>query len=490
MQEEVVFKGIWFLPENPENQVSGELKFLPSEGGSLTLFGWLVKEEEEEEEPSDPRFILGVTNDGKSITCYRTYFSGRTQSFASIGTRSSKYNVPLFFEGCHCTEESDLVFSDIHFSFDGLGKWLGIYGFSEISRTLGDGPANVELSYTQPSNIQFLLGNNLKAEFIFFTQSPMYRDTTTATISQNCVFQLSAENGEATFNELFSWMENFSRFLTLSYFERPQINTPSLTFIVKDSKAEDWERYAKLYFNNSLFKAQPRVKDHHNRFLFVYKDIQEQFALILGRWYQFEEDLGPVLSGFAEDFSTVPKAIELRFLNLAHALETLHRRTRKNEVLTSAEFKAKKDQIIASVDEQYKDWLREKLNFANERSLHERISDFASEMTEGIRKMLFKPDTEAFIKDFKNTRNYYTHYNESLKKKALTGSALSKMCGRLRIILIYFLLKELGFSEEKIEKIIVEKSQFLFNHIIPIDESELYRMTSRTQTLTKTEEEK
>lgn len=488
MQGEIVFKGIWFLPEKPDNQVSGELKFSAWEGGHLSLFGWLI--DEYDDEPSNPRFILGVTNDGKSITCYRTYFSGRTQSFSEVGTRSSKYNVPLFFEGCHCTEDADLVFSDIHFEFDCIGTWLGIYGFSKISRTLGDTPTNVELSYTQPNNIQFLLGNGLKADFIFFTQSPMFRGITDATVSQKCVFQLSAENRQSSFKELFSWMESFSRFLTLSYFERPEISTPSLTFIVKDSKGEDQERYAKVYFHNSPIKAKPHTKDHHNQFLFVFKDIQDDFALILGKWYQFEEDLGPVLSGFTEDFSTIPKAIELRFLNLAHALETLHRRTRNNDVLPSKEFKKKRDKIIASVDEEYRDWLKEKLNFANERSLHERISDFASEMPEGIRKMLFKPDTEIFIKSFKDTRNYYTHYNESLKKKALTGNELFIMCGRLRIILIYFLLKQLEFSEEKIERIIVEKSQFLFNRIIPINESESYQLSLRSKKTLAAEHEK
>jgi hypothetical protein len=112
--------------------------------------------------------------------------------------------------------------------------------------------------------------------------------------------------------------------------------------------------------------------------------------------------------------------LEVRFLSYAQALETYdYRRRRKPGDLRLA-------QRMASVLGQC-------------RSVSKRIvgADPAAE--------------SAFIDDFKNSRNYYTHYNPRQEKKAATGTDLYLLTIQLQALIEMSLLRQLGFGCRAIE---------------------------------------
>jgi len=59
----------------------------------------------------------------------------------------------------------------------------------------------------------------------------------------------------------------------------------------------------------------------------------------------------------------------------------------------------------------------------------------------------------AFSDAVKWTRNYYTHYNPKLEKKAATGAALLLLTIQLQAIIEMSLLRELGFTRRAIDQI-------------------------------------
>ena len=123
------------------------------------------------------------------------------------------------------------------------------------------------------------------------------------------------------------------------------------------------------------------------------------------------------------------------------------------------------DEIINSVDNSNKAWLKERLNFSNEPSLHSRLLELLNSFSiETIDKIV--NDTEQFIKDTKNSRNYYTHYDQILHKKALKTGKLFTLTEKLKIILITVILLETGFSEEQIGNLFKRNEYRFFNHII------------------------
>jgi len=67
MIEGFEYKGIWWLPDKPEEQVSGTLRFTLDEGTISTLIG-PFKDTKDMNKTLEPETILGVSSDGKNIT--------------------------------------------------------------------------------------------------------------------------------------------------------------------------------------------------------------------------------------------------------------------------------------------------------------------------------------------------------------------------------------------------------------------------------------
>jgi hypothetical protein len=55
-------------------------------------------------------------------------------------------------------------------------------------------------------------------------------------------------------------------------------------------------------------------------------------------------------------------------------------------------------------------------------------------------------DRDAFIQVFKDSRNYYTHYDPRLEKRAARGVALYLLSIQLQAIIEMSLLRQLGFG--------------------------------------------
>ena len=68
--------------------------------------------------------------------------------------------------------------------------------------------------------------------------------------------------------------------------------------------------------------------------------------------------------------------------------------------------------------------------------------------------LLKKTDREEFAQRIKFTRNYLTHYNNSLKNKSFHGLDLHYVCERIEILLRYFFLISMQFSPEEAKAIL------------------------------------
>ncbi len=64
------------------------------------------------------------------------------------------------------------------------------------------------------------------------------------------------------------------------------------------------------------------------------------------------------------------------------------------------------------------------------------------------------------------SRNYYTHYDDSIKSKALSGEDLFKLTEKLRILLVIIILSETGFSSKEIEELLLKHEYRFFNYLL------------------------
>jgi chemotaxis regulatin CheY-phosphate phosphatase CheZ len=144
--------------------------------------------------------------------------------------------------------------------------------------------------------------------------------------------------------------------------------------------------------------------------------------------------------------------IEQQLLSLVGAIEAYHRRTMDNFELPKEQHNKRLEEILRSVPEEYKGWLNEKLAYSNEKSLRKRLREIVKEFDPILKELI--PDLDSFVDKVVKTRNYLTHNDEKLKDQAVAGKELLELVENLKIIAEICLLKELGFTLDKIKNLI------------------------------------
>jgi hypothetical protein len=177
---------------------------------------------------------------------------------------------------------------------------------------------------------------------------------------------------------------------------------------------------------------------------------------VLKNWFAKQEALEPVFNLFFGVLYHPDLPLDVRFLLYAQTVETYDFRRRDPHELSPGEHKKRLASIIDAAPEQWRDWLRMRLASSNYLTLDQRVRDVLNECPAVAANLtgLSKKDQDAFVTKLKQSRNYYTHYTPSLKRKAATGAGLLVLFLQLQAMIEMSLLRELGFSCEAINAIL------------------------------------
>ncbi|HOV51123.1 MAG TPA: hypothetical protein PLZ61_07335, partial [Candidatus Cryosericum sp.] len=137
-----------------------------------------------------------------------------------------------------------------------------------------------------------------------------------------------------------------------------------------------------------------------------------------------------------------------RFLNAAQSLECLHRRTGLNGVVSSEEFMTKVNRILKSVAEEDRAWLKERLQRGNEPSLRHRI--LAMVQANAALLQTTVDQEESFVKDVRDTRNFFVHLDSRRSNRVLKGLELINATDKLEALARISFLREIGFDDQSL----------------------------------------
>jgi hypothetical protein len=197
--------------------------------------------------------------------------------------------------------------------------------------------------------------------------------------------------------------------------------------------------------------------------LFTFKDVSEDFGSFLRNWFTKAELLEPVYDLYFGTLYNPGQYLTNQFLNLVQAIESYHRRTVGNNELPEEDHRIRIAEILITTPANHKEWLKEELKWSNELSLRKRLKSMLKSCPEALRNAIENEDL--FINRTIDTRNYWTHFDPSLKEKVAEKGELYKLTSLLGMLLQSCLLKELGFSSESIDKLLSsllqKKYQFL-----------------------------
>ncbi len=448
--QEIKYKGFWWLPSDSENKVAVDLTFSNSNGIKLNIIGSWVNHWNSsmlnEGQSETIKIILGISEAGKLITIYDSILKNYVLH-SSPGLDTQKYRSKILFIDAHFTDPSDILFYKAEVDYSYLSDWANL----PVPAIKG---REYNLSYTYPEKISAKIAQGQIS--VVYRYSSVY-DLRHVRLS--ACLQIEPKM-ELSFEDFYSqFIFPIKNFLTLAT-NRP--NSPTSVRLYSRNGTTQGSHALEEIPIQAIFQTEFREnigKKSRALILFSLEDIKSNFSLVMQKWFNVVNELGmgSLCNLFFSVFSVLYSKemyAEHRFLNLVQAAELYHRLKKNNQVLPKNEHEYRRNSILNSIPEEHKEWLKQKLEFSNEPTLKERLSDLTKEV---IIRLI--DDPEKWIVKIKNTRNYYTHYNQSLKKKAAKGEELFLLTQELSFVLQTCLLIELGCSPERSAEL-VQKNEY------------------------------
>lgn len=205
-----------------------------------------------------------------------------------------------------------------------------------------------------------------------------------------------------------------------------------------------------IYYQSIPFSEKLPKKSWHEM-LFTFGAIRANSQEVFNNWLRAYEDLSPALGLYFSTKAGAQKYLDGKFLALVQGLETYHRRTSSETLMDAKSYKKLVEEILKGCPAEHIGWLEGRLTHGNEINLGKRIKKIiepfknhfgtSKERTKLLRKIV-------------DTRNYLTHYNQSLHDESAQGKDLWVLCMKMEAIFNLHFLKVLGFTDEIISRVV------------------------------------
>lgn len=431
----IEYKGEWWLPSDPDKSFKGVFTYSQNGGGSLQLDGDIKQEKQET--------ILGVSETGSILTLKNCFTK-------NIQIRSTSLNTSIIFVnhayiGGHFTDE--ITFSEIIVNFRLLDEWANVSGF-DIDYDLSKKYYSIE--YTQPEPINVLKNEKYKITLEVYAKGPTLKFVQNdAQISQKTYFgikYLNEEEGIENIFELLFKLQNFISFSTTKSV-RPLVVYGFTGNAEKEFDSKKYKEQVEILYSpiGDIEESKSLLPPE---MLFSFQHVRDTIDEKLTKWIEKAEHLEPVFNLYFGIIHNPKLYLSSRFLHLAQAIESYHRRTRDNFELPEEKHQEKVDAIIKKCPEEFKEWLQDRLTYSNEPSLRIRLKSLYKDFKPIISPLATK---KKFVNGVVNTRNYLTHFDDCLKKSSLKGIKLHDLTEQLKLLLQACLLSEIGFTVTEIE---------------------------------------
>jgi tetratricopeptide (TPR) repeat protein len=453
LNEEFEITGYWWLPENPDYKIAGtvfyskgkiHLELVGSFETILTI-----------NDPTDLDILLGFSNKGQLLTLHKCYL--QNFNFPSNGFSTSTYRILYLFIGTHFQNSLNIKFTSISSSVFYLDEWLGKSGFQPINFDEIINSKIITVKHTVPQNITLTLDDNSKIIFDFTVNYDVIpKNFQKMSIEQNAVVIMKFET-EKDISACHSFFYFLRSFLSLAVLEPvfPLYLKGKINKNEKNNGVQKNQDEVLIYYGYSDIPDNPKTITQ-DRMLFSFNDVSDNLEFYLKNWFKKVEILEPVYNLYFGLIYSARINTNQEFLWLIHGLESYHRLMIGGTEIGISESKKRINEILNLSPESYKNWLSEKLQFSNELTLKSRLTA----LVEQFPFVLDDPTEEkkAFVKIIRDTRNYLTHYDENLKPRSASEQEKFILSKKMMLLLESCLLKELGFSEEKL-KILIPRSK-------------------------------
>lgn len=445
LESEYIKTGYFWLPNQYENKIPGiltvknggkiELEVVGHLEGGNSSFGKLEEFD---------RIIGHVENDGL-VTLDNCFYTER--NLPTAGIAKSKIYVARVLSGAAYDENEVATFNSLSFSIDCLDEWLNVSGIITDSDSENK---TATIKYTLPDNISYKLDNGMGLEICFHCSLPGFSASYEAKVSQRAYLKLTSEKLRplCDYTEIAFILTTFLCFATDT-----TVSLKNLVALSSEIQIEpDRKRLAqiKIYYSSIPFtENKPDIKWH--RMIFTYPTIRHNAQNFINNWIQAYEVMEPAINLYFSTRNGEHKYLESKFLALSQGLETYHRRTSDELLMDPELYEQLVQTIIGKCPEPNIEWLKGRLNYGNEITLRTRLKRIIEPFKS---KLGNNRERQKLLRKIVDTRNYLTHYNESLKSQSAEGTDLWQICEKMEIIFQLHFLKVIGFNDKEINDVV------------------------------------
>ena len=461
LAEPIETTGVFWLPGQPDTQLSGVLKI--SESGEITVdlagvfgdplvtprrFGVSATPNIEAAAP-DPGRIVGILQRGGRITLDRCLRQNSRFSLPGHVSTSTIY-AELALVGAEYSEGEEALFSEFSFSVEGLDAWLSISGI-EIEQDIENWKGSIH--FHVPDDIPLHLPCDAELTFRFGLTFPSVSVLRTeATVQQTALALVKLREPRPI--EYFSSLAfKLCNFLTLALDQAVSIQ--SMTGYLDQETAEEESRRipVRVYGQFAPWpEKKPTTRWHDS--LFRYPHVASQLDNMMGKWFENYETFEPAFNLYFALRTQPSQFLDTKILWLTQALETLHRRSSDETEMSEEEFASLRESVMQNCPPNRRRWLGDRLRYDNELSFRNRIR----RLLEPLERWFGDHEkSRAFVSRVCDTRNYLTHYDEATTGNRATGSdEMFDLYGKLEALFQLHLLSLIDLEDSSIDSIIRE----------------------------------
>jgi len=459
--EDFEYKGSWWLPENPDYVLHGTLKFKHNNEIILELEG-LFDYGPNYSFPR-PEIILGTSNNGESITLFKTYeihWSGFRPSAPEKNDFPgySCFKCIYMLVNTHFNKPDDIKFLSLHSNFTYLDKWL--YPKKLFKHKINTNKNTVEFSYPEKYEIKL---NALNSTLSIVSKLSYGGDWhTNVQLCYKSFFKINPQEPK-DLNWFEKFISDFANYLTLiiGYPIYPTI------LLAEGMNAQEHSELIKLYY---IIPYPLVLSDISSReFEITFSELidrrytNDRFYESINEWFNQLRDLKPICELFYITSLQHLMYPRTYFLSLIQAIEAFHRRkVGDDRYLPRGEYRSKislpvrnelgpiLDQILDSLPEEMiglnqkddlKNSILDSITYSNRYSLITRLKLLCEKPPGSIWFQYVMNSDEMQLKKIVKIRNALTHsYPDSENDVPSDEIEFYIICEKLRILLKELLL--------------------------------------------------
>ncbi|WP_312388827.1 ApeA N-terminal domain 1-containing protein [Stutzerimonas nitrititolerans] len=447
IEEEYKKTGYFWLPEKEENKIPGILSI--DDGGKIELE--IVGHFDEGLKPLSgddnlSRIIGHVEKDGL-VTLDDCFYTKKNFSFGGIS--KSKVVVHKALSGAAWDKDEKVVFNTFSFSVDCLDEWVGISGI-DVDNDWDRRTATIR--YDPPEKIRMELKNGMTLEICFAYTLPGSPNLTEAKITQRAFFRLESENPRdlSDFTSIAFKITNLMCFAMDEIVSLKNVSATSSEMLRDGGNDKKYPVPISIYYQSIPFSEKIPKKTWHEM-LFNFGAIKTNAQQMFNNWLNAYEYLSPALGLYFSTKAGAQKYLDGKFLALAQGLETYHRRTSSETLMDKDSYEVLVSEVLEGCPAEHLDWLKGRLMHGNEINLGKRIKKIIEPFKDHLGT---SAERSKLLRKIVDTRNYLTHYSESLHDKSAKGRDLWVLCMKMEVIFNLHFLKVIGFADEEISRVV------------------------------------